>query len=277
MLSRLPVRDARPRGYQSVSDRPPPLPFDAIRGDVRSFLTAEGKVFADLGDGEFGCRAAGFERDGSRYFVKFAVHEMGVASQRRAITVHEQVQHPALIPLIQVLEGDRGPILVFPWCDASPLRQSQRMRQAPLSDVIRAIRDVIDVHRVIDEAGFVSIDLYDGNLLYRDRVFLIDVDEYRPAPFRLDTPRTLGSTRFMAPEEFHQGAWLDSRTMVFQLGRAMAVLLDPPRGEYPDRCPALGPVIRQATAPDPEARYPTVADLTAGLDAALARAGLSPP
>ncbi|MFM7121237.1 MAG: hypothetical protein ACKOZX_13505, partial [Gammaproteobacteria bacterium] len=90
-----------------MSDLPPPLPFGSIPGDVRGLLASEGQVFADLGDGDFGVRAAGFERDGSRYFVKFAVHEKGVASQSRAIAVHARVQHPVLIPLIQVLEGDR--------------------------------------------------------------------------------------------------------------------------------------------------------------------------
>ncbi|MCA6309210.1 hypothetical protein [Phenylobacterium sp.] len=255
---------------------PPLLPFDSIPGDIRDRLTAEGEVFVDLGDGEFGCRGAGFEYGGSRYFVKFAVSGLGMASQSRAIAVHSRVQHPTLVPLIQIMSGDQGPILVFPWVDAAPLRQSQRMRRVPLSDVLRAICDVIDVHAAIEAAGFVSIDLYDGNLLYNDRVHLIDVDEYQPVPFRLDAPRTLGSTRFMAPEEYHQGAWLDSRTMVFQLGRAMAVLLDPPSGDNLDRCPALGPVIGQATASDPEARYPTVVELAAGLGDALAQASLSP-
>gem|GEM_PF-5735888 len=233
-------------------------------------------MFIDLGDGEFGCRGVGFDYGGSRYFVKFAVSELGLASQSRSIVVHSRVQHPTLVPLIQMLGGDQGPILVFPWVEATTLRQSQRMRREPLRDVLRAICDVIDVHVAIEAAGFVSIDLYDGNLLYNDRVHLIDVDEYQPAPFRLDAPRTFGSTRFRAPEEYHQGAWLDSRTMVFQLGRAMAVLLDPPSGDNLDRCPALGPVIGHATASDPEARYQTVVELAVGLGDALAQAGLSP-
>ncbi|OYU68980.1 MAG: hypothetical protein CFE28_02625 [Alphaproteobacteria bacterium PA2] len=171
------------------------------------------------------------------------------------------MRHPTLVPLIQTIHGDQGPVLVFPWVDAAPLRQSQRMRSTPLEDVLHASKDVIDVHRAIEAAGFVSIDLYDGNLLYNDRIHLIDVDEYRPSPFILDAPRTLGSTRFMAPEEFLRGARLDSRTMVFQLGRTLAVLLDPPAGNSLDRCPALGPIIGRATAHDPEARYQTVAEL----------------
>jgi serine/threonine-protein kinase len=84
--------------------------------------------------------------------------------------------------------------------------------------VLGAIEEVIELHAAIDEAGFVSIDLYDGNMLYDDRIHMIDVDEYRPSPHVLDADRTLGSTRFMAPEESRRGATLDSRTTVFQLG-----------------------------------------------------------
>ncbi len=252
-------------------ERPPPLPFKAIPGDVRGYLAEAGSVFADLGDGEFGCRGLGYACGVHRYFIKFAVDDRGLASQRRALAVHSRVQHPTLIPLIQGLDGDLGPILVFPWVDAAPLRGSRRMAAAPLSEVLRAISDLIDAHKAIEAAGFVSIDLYDGNLLYSDRIWLIDVDEYRPQPFILDGPRTLGSTRFMAPEEFRRGSSLDSRTMVFQLGRAMGVLLDPPSGEVSDRCPALTPVIARATAPDPAGRYQTVADFAEDLEAALQR------
>ena len=255
-------------------DIPPPLPFTTIPGDVRATLAATGSVFADLGDGEFGARGVGFARGPHRYFIKFAIDERGAATQRRAMAVHSKVQHPTLIPLIQCLDGDSGPVLVFPWVDAAPLRRSLRMAETPLPEVLRAMGDIVDVHRAIEAAGFVSIDFYDGNMLYGDRIWLIDVDEYRPQPFVLDGQRTLGSTRFMAPEEFQQGARLDSRTMVFQLGRALAVLLDPPSGERLDRCAALAPVIHKATASAPESRYQSVAQMAEDLGEALRRANL---
>lgn len=166
-----------------------------------------------------------------------------------------------------------GPILVYPWIDGQPLRHSLQMTTRPLSVVLRAIHDIVDVHKAIEAAGFVSIDLYDGNLLFGEKIWLIDVDEYRQKPYVLDAPRTLGSTRFMAPEEFVQGSILDSRTMVFQLGRAMAVLLDPPSGQVADRCPELSPIIARATEADPVRRYQKVEEMSADLGLALARAG----
>ena len=259
-----------PEAWSQVYEIPHLLPLPAISGDVRASLAEIGTIFADLGDGELGCRGLGFGRGAHRYFIKFLVDDRGLAPLRRAMAVHARVLHPTLIPLIQVLDGDLGPILVFPWVDAAPLRHSLQMAAAPLPNVLRAITDIIDVHSAIEAAGFVSIDLYDGNLLYSDQIWLIDVDEYQPQPFVLEGPRTLGSTRFMAPEEFQQGASLDSRTMVFQLGRAMAVLLDPPSGEVLDRCPQLGQIIGKATSADPAHRYQTVAAMAVDFGEALA-------
>ena len=69
-------------------------------------------------------------------------------------------------------------------------------------------------------AGFVSVDLYDGCFLYdfdRHEMRLIDLDEYRPAPFVVDAERLPGSRRYMAPEEFQRGVTIDERTMAFHL------------------------------------------------------------
>ena len=127
-----------------------------------------------------------------------------------------------------------------------------------LSETLGAITAVIEAHVAIEAAGFVSIDLYDGNLLYSDRIHLIDIDEYRPAPYRRSDQRFLGSKRFMAPEEHQPGALLDSRTMVFQLGRTAAVLLDPPLGQDLRRATFMISVIDRATQVDPADRFQTV-------------------
>ena len=261
------------RRYCDVPEALPKLPYRAMLGDVRGCLANIGRIFGYYGDGESGCRGIGFQAGPDRYFIKHVVNDRGQASQLRAIEVHARVQHPTLVPLIQTFEGDMGPILAYPWVDGQPLRHSLQMTTQPLSVVLRAIHDVVDLHKAIDAAGFVSIDLYDGNLLFGEKIWLIDVDEYRLQPYVLNEPRTLGSTRFMAPEEFVQGSILDSRTMVYQLGRAMAVLLDPPSGQTADRCPELSSIIGKATQADPGYRYQKVEDLAADLELALARAG----
>ena len=238
-----------------------PLKLDRIEGDVRTHLRSIGLVFADFEDRESGCIAHGVAIEGARLFVKHVVSPRGAETQARAIAVHGAVRHPNLVPLLQVIQGRRGPILVYPWIDGARLRESHRTAALETAAVLEAIGALIDLHVAIEDAGFVSIDLYDGNLLYTDRVHLIDVDEYERAPFILPTERTKGSTRFMAPEEFHKGSILDARTMVFQLGRTAAVLLDPPHGRSVARAPAFEGVIARATQADPADRYQSVRDL----------------
>lgn len=237
------------------------LKIEAIDGDVRRRLGMIGDVFADFGDDEADCIAHGVAIDGSRYFVKHVVRPRGVQTQARAMAVHAAVRHPTLVPILHDISGSSGRILVYPWIDGAPLRESRRTGQLPVDEVLTAIDAVIDVHLAIEAAGFVSIDLYDGNLLYTDRVHLIDVDEYEPSPFTLEEERTRGSTRFMAPEEFRKGSTLDSPTMVFQLGRSAAVLLDPPHGSNLQRAPEVRHVIERATQSAPGGRHQTVRDL----------------
>lgn len=232
-----------------------------LPGDVRAALSRIGDVFADFDDDESGCIAHGVEVDGARYFVKHPVSPLGLATQERAIAVHAAVRHPTLVPLRHRVEGDRGPILVYPWVDAVRLRGADLMARLETTEVLAAIEAVIEAHVAIERAGFVSIDLYDGNLLYGDRIHLIDVDEYRPTPYLRRDDRFLGSKRFMAPEEQVTGATLDSRTMVFQLGRLAAVLLDPPQGVSLSRTPYLRALVARATDPEPSRRFQTAAAL----------------
>ena len=221
---------------------------DRITGDVRAQLADLGEIFVAFDDDESGCLVTALRTDSGEWCVKHAVNERGVAAQARGLAVHAAVQHSALVAPVQVLEGDAGPIVVSPWVRGERLRHNPLVRELSLATRLETVEIVMEVHALVNGAGFVSIDFYDGNLLYDDRVHVIDVDEYRRAPYVLDADRTPGSTRFMAPEEFVRGAMLDARTTVFQLGRAAAVLV----GDVPD---ALVPVVDRATDPDPDTRY----------------------
>ena len=58
--------------------------------------------------------------------------------------------------------------------------------------------DLSDKLQAIAAAGFVSCDLYDGCFLYdfaRSSMRLVDLDEYRPGPFRVGPTRLPGITR----------------------------------------------------------------------------------
>jgi catechol 2,3-dioxygenase-like lactoylglutathione lyase family enzyme len=231
-------------------------------------------AFAVFDEQDSGCRSYGVERDGRRWFVKKAVRPEARASLTRAAALHAAVRHPAIVRPAAVLDGTDGPTLVYPWCAGSVLNAAtvhgsdrsalDRFRRLPVESVERALDAILDAHRAVAAAGWVAVDLYDGCFLYdfdAKRMWLIDLDEYRPGPFTLDSERLPGSRSYLAPEEFVRGSAIDERTMVHALGRTLHHLLDSAAGwRGTDRQRA---VVARATDAAPSRRHPTVDALAA--------------
>jgi serine/threonine-protein kinase len=216
-----------------------------------------------------GCVSYGVERDGRKLFVKTAQTNGGRASMRRAIAFHTVVRHLAIVGPLDVVDTDDETTIIYPWCDGSVLNHAttagseraalDRFRRLPVDLVLAAIDTILDAHRTVAAAGFVSVDLYDGCFLYdfdRHVMRLVDLDEYRPGPFVLDADRLPGSRRYMAPEEFQRGGAIDERTTVFHMGRTIGELLGP------ERCStAQQRVVDDATREEPENRLARVESL----------------
>ncbi|WP_063734171.1 hypothetical protein [Streptomyces virginiae] len=134
-----------------------------------------------------------------------------------------------------------------------------RFRAQPLTQISIALDTLLNAHLAVEDAGYVAVE-YDGCMLYdfdQQRMMLCDLDEYRPGPFTLEADRLPGSSRYMAPEEFVRGSLIDIRTTVFNLGRALRLLLDAGDEETQWRgTPAQLAVIMQATAPSPLSTNP---------------------
>jgi serine/threonine-protein kinase len=91
---------------------------------------------------------------------------------------------------------------------------------------------------------------------------LVDLDEYRPGPFRTPDDQLPGSKRFRSPEETAPGATIDERSTVYVLGRVAQILLD--QGDDEGRWRAsdeLASVADRATRTDPNLRYGSVTEL----------------
>ncbi|SCF44502.1 serine/threonine protein kinase [Micromonospora purpureochromogenes] len=228
-------------------------------------------AFAIFDAQDSGCVSYGVEASGRRWFVKTATTAWSRRSLLRAARFHAAVRHPAIVRPEHVLDG---PTLVYPWHDGSVLNHAtthgsdrsalHRFQQLPLRDVEAAIDTILDAHLAVTATGYVAVDLYDGCFLYdfhARRLRLIDLDEYRPGPFTLDTDRLPGSRRYMAPEEFVRGAVIDQRTTVYTLGRTIHHLLDSPHGWRGSRNQQQ--VAVRATTTTPADRYPDVVALAA--------------
>jgi serine/threonine protein kinase len=231
-------------------------------------------AFAVFGDQDSGCLSYGVEAAGRRWFVKQATTPPAQLSLIRAGQLHAAVQHPAIVRPERILDDPDGLTLVYPWHDGSVLNQATkhgsdrtaltRFQQLPRPAVEAAIDTILDAHLAVTAAGYVAVDLYDGCFLYdftARQMRLIDLDEYRPGPFVLDTDRLPGSRRYMAPEEFVRGAVIDQRTTVHALGRTIQHLLNSPHGWRGS--PTQDHIAKRATHPTPADRYPDVAELVA--------------
>lgn len=251
------------------------------------------RILATFDRQDSGCRSYGVDVGGCRLFVKASVEVRAVPSLQRAVALHEAVRHEAIIPLLgAATTSDGGMLLVYPWVDGEVLYGAPlggrpqrldpggphaRFRALPVAEVLAAVDEIFDAHLAVTAAGFVAVDLYDGCFIYdfhRRRMQLCDLDEYRPGPFVVEEERLPGSTRFMAPEEFERGATIDERTTVFNLARSALVLLDSGDldGTFRGGAEARD-VLTRATEPQPDERFPTVAEFVSAWRRATTRAG----
>ncbi|MFD6936199.1 serine/threonine protein kinase [Streptomyces goshikiensis] len=254
---------------------------------LEPYLAQTGTIFRTFADQDSGCISYGFMAAGQRWFVKGASTPDGVSSLRRAISVHKAVAHSAIVPLSHSFRTDEGLALVYPWMSgevlyhptrsrhggrATPGSPMANFRQLPLPQVHAALDSLLSAHLAVEKAGVVAVDLYDGCMLYDfegRRMMLCDLDEYRPGPFTLQADRLPGSSRYMAPEEFVRGSVIDIRTTVFNLGRALRLLLDADDEEKQWRgTPSQLAAIKKATAAEPERRFHSVRSLVTAWHAA---------
>jgi hypothetical protein len=166
---------------------------------IEDHLTSIGNIFATIRGHDSGCTSYGVDDGSDRWFVKVA-YDADVEQLRSAGGRPHSAADSAL----------------------------NRFRARPVAPVERVLDTVIDVHLAVVREGFVAVDFYGGCLKYdaaTEQVRLVDLDEYRPGPYILETDRQYGSRRFMAPEEFVRGSIIDERTTVYTLGRKARVLL----------------------------------------------------
>lgn len=171
-----------------------------------------------------------------------------------------------------------GYALLFPWTEAICMGKQypsrERFLALPLDTKLGIYREVLAFHSHVAKRGYVSVDFYDGCVLFEEatgRTLLCDVDAYHRLPFFNPVGRMWGSTRFMAPEEFEKGAAIDESTMVHTLG-AFAFELFAPEGrelaQWP-LSPAAWACAKKAASPKRKDRFSDVASYIRGWEDAI--------
>lgn len=227
------------------------------------------------------------EANGRRLFVKTAGragsspsgtsvpyfdHADRVGLLRNAVAVARSCEHPALAPLLNVIESPDGPMLVYAAAPGEnvhvPREQRsdsasayQRFAHLPATQLLSVFDSLIELHRELAEVGWVAADLYDGCLLVDlDGLTVVDLDTYRRGPSVNEMGRMFGASTFMAPEEFEFGAPIDQRTTVLTLGRLVWHFGTRLTERAEDFCgpPELAGLVQRACTPDRASRPATV-------------------
>lgn len=206
-----------------------------------SFVSRWGRVFKvfpdqDSGNICFGTeRAGGAEKDGERFFLKFAGAPTwryegdiadAVANLKKAAGNYTALRHPLLIELTEEMEIGGGYLTVFRWTDGVCMgkmypESRERFFTLPVEKRQKVYVDILDFLQMTAERGYTPVDFYDGSILYdfgREKTVICDIDFFEKTPYINTMGRMWGSARFMAPEEFTLGAPVDEVTNVFLAG-----------------------------------------------------------
>ena len=243
-----------------------------------SWLKKYGRVFQVMDQQMSGNLCFGVEGPYGKLFVKYAgAHPVNYSGDpveaalqlKHAMPLYEK-RHPALVELLAHGPVGNGYAAVFAWQDGMAMRGTQGerygkyVRQLELHQSLAMLDGVYDLHQKLAEDGYIAVDFYDGNLLVdllEGTMRVCDVDLYRKKPAYNDKGRMAGSSRFMSPEEFEEGAPLTESTTVFNLGALAFEVF----GDNMNRTKKAwqGPqplfdVAARATEPNPFRRYATV-------------------
>ena len=201
-----------------------------------SFLSAFGKVFRVFDQSSSGCICFGMEKDGKRYFLKFAgAHTINDALRNIEDTIlrlkysvlkYKEMKHPLLVNLVDAMEIGGGYLTVFDWFDGEscgyPQREMcKRFLALPTEKKMRVYDGILEFHAHVAKCGYVAIDFNDQATLYNfdNGNFLIcDIDFYAKQYYMNGYSGIWGDPSLMSPEEKRNGAVVDEISNVYAMG-----------------------------------------------------------
>jgi Tol biopolymer transport system component len=233
---------------------------------------------------------------------------------RREIQLAAKLQHPHIVPLLSA--GARGGLLYFtmPFIAGENLRaRLVRLRELPIADAIRILREVADALEYAHGQGVVHRDIKPENILFSGSHALVTdfgvskALSSATAETRIDgTPNltslgiALGTPTYMAPEQAAADPNVDHRADIYSLGVVGYELLagrppftgmtpqamlsaqvtmnpDPVTNHRPNIPPALASAIMKCLEKHPSDRWQTAAELRTQLETVFTPSGATQP
>lgn len=219
-----------------------------------AWLTKLGVVFKVFDQQDSGNLSFGVEKEGQKFFVKFAGAKPltfdgnpldAVSRLIEAIPLYNELESKSLINLVSHFEVGTGYAAVFEWFAGECLHSHwlfageaklshpespfYRYKHLSVEQRLASLDVIFSFHELVELQGYVAVDFYDGSILYdfaNDETRICDIDFYRLKPTVNDLGENFwGSSRFKSPEEFILGAPIDEVTNVFNMGATAFVLL----------------------------------------------------
>ncbi|MFI6128862.1 protein kinase [Micromonospora sp. NPDC051141] len=186
---------------------------------------------------------------------------------------------------------DGRPYAVLAWADGGSLRDRLARGPLPVAEAVTLLGEIAAGVAVLHRHRVVHRDLTPSNVLFhsgpgRERVLIADLGLAKALASASGLTARAGTPGYMAPEQDDPLAVVDTRADVYGLGRlGLRLLGEAPAtvGPADDRRavrvrlragvpPAVGPVLRTATAVRPADRYPDATAFRVALrDAAAGR------
>jgi len=245
-------------------------------------------------------RQASMDRDVAIKVIQRGANDTDAAQRfQREARLIARLEHPHILPVYDFDGAHDPPYIVMRCLDGGTLEDVLRRGLPPPGEVAAMVRQVCAGLSYAHRQGVIHRDIKPSNILFdKDgNAFVSDFGIARlvtaPASMRITQKgMVLGSVEYMSPEQALGKADLDHRSDLYSLGVMLFQLLtgrlpfvsDPPLGvlsmhiqsPIPSAVlfnsalpPSIDEVICKAMAKNPEQRYRTALELSAGLDAAL--------
>ncbi|MFL5618240.1 MAG: protein kinase domain-containing protein [Gemmatimonadaceae bacterium] len=226
--------------------------------------------------------------------------EVNAARFQREIALTAQFQHPHILPILSVGADESLLYYVMPFVEGESLQQ-RMTREGPLptADACRFLAQIADALAYAHARGVVHRDVKPSNIMITgEHAVLVDfgvaqaMAESAIESRLTQTVHYVGTTQYMAPEQFAAPSAVDERADVYSLGVVVHEVLtgrfpddDPASGSTsqswtrrtprtlsdlrPEVPPELSDLIGKALASEPQARLDSATALRDGLAAAL--------
>jgi tetratricopeptide (TPR) repeat protein len=187
---------------------------------------------------------------------------LGPERFHREIQIAAKLQHPHILPLLDSGQSDGFLYYVMPFVEGESLRERlTRVRELPIYEATRLLRDVADALSHAHSRGVVHRDIKPENVMLSGRHALVTdfgvakaVSEAKGSANLTTAGVALGTPSYMSPEQAAADPNVDHRADIYALG-AMGYELLAGRPPFVGTTPQQILAMHVTQEPDPLSRY----------------------